>query len=62
MSRMLFVNLPVTNLAASTASFYTAIGFTKNPQWSDDTASCMVVRDVSPVMLLTNLLNSTDHE
>ena len=53
MSRMLFVNLPVTNLAAST-TFYTAIGFTKNPQWSDETASCMVVSDVISVMLLTH--------
>jgi predicted lactoylglutathione lyase len=53
MSRMIFVNLPVTDLAAST-TFYTAIGFTKNPQWSDDTASCMVVSDVISVMLLTH--------
>lgn len=37
MFRMLLVNLPVTDLAASTP-FYPAIGFTKIPLWSDETA------------------------
>lgn len=53
MSRMIFINLPVSDLTASTA-FYTAIGFTKNPQWSNDTASCMVLSDAISVMLLTH--------
>ena len=53
MSRMIFVNLPVTDLAAST-TFYTAIGFTKNPEFSDDTASCMVLTNAISVMLLTH--------
>lgn len=53
MSRMIFVNLPVTDLARATA-FYEAIGATKNPQFSDDTASCMVVSDTIFVMLLTH--------
>ncbi|TPQ32066.1 lactoylglutathione lyase [Bradyrhizobium guangdongense] len=53
MSRMIFVNLPVADLARATA-FYEAIGATKNPQFSDDTASCMVVSDTIFVMLLTH--------
>jgi predicted lactoylglutathione lyase len=50
---MIFVNLPVTDLEASTR-FYTALGFTKNPNFSDDTASCMVVSEQICVMLLTH--------
>ena len=53
MSKLIFVNLPVTDLARSTA-FYQAIGATKNPQFSDDTASCMVFSDTIHVMLLTH--------
>jgi hypothetical protein len=53
MSRLIFINLPVADLARSTA-FYEAVGFTKNPQFSDDTASCMVLSDVISVMLLTH--------
>ena len=53
MPKMIFVNLPVSDLARST-SFYEAIGATKNPQFSDDTASCMVVSDTIYVMLLTH--------
>lgn len=53
MARMIFVNLPVTDLARSTA-FYAAIGATRNPQFSDDTAACMVVSDAINVMLLTH--------
>lgn len=51
--RMIFVNLPVADLQASTA-FYTALGFNKNPDFSDDTASCMVVSEQIYVMLLTH--------
>ena len=39
MSRMIFVNLPVADLAASMA-FYQALGFENNPQFTDDTAAC----------------------
>lgn len=53
MSRMIFVNLPVADLAKSRA-FYEAIGFTSNPQFSDDTAACMVVSESINVMLLTH--------
>ncbi len=51
--RMIFVNLPVADLQASTA-FYTALGFNKNPDFSDDTATCMVVSEQIYVMLLTH--------
>lgn len=51
--RMIFVNLPVADLQISTA-FYTALGFKKNPDFSDDTASCMVVSEQIYVMLLTH--------
>ena len=53
MTKMIFVNLPVTDLARSTA-FYEALGAVKNPQFSDDTASGMVFSDAIHVMLLTH--------
>ena len=53
MSKQIFINLPVRDLPRATA-FYTAIGATKNPQFSDDTASCMVLSDTIFVMLLTH--------
>lgn len=49
---MIFVNLPVADLARATA-FYEAIGFTLNPAFSDEKASCMVLSDRIYVMLLT---------
>lgn len=53
MPRMIFVNLPVANLAKSMA-FYTAIGFRNNPHFTDETAACMVWSDAIHVMLLTH--------
>ena len=53
MSKMIFVNLPVSDLDRSIA-FYEAIGATKNPQFSDDTAACMVLSDTIHVMILTH--------
>lgn len=52
MSKMIFVNLPIRDLAASTA-FYTALGGTLNPQFSNDQAACMMFSDTIGVMLLT---------
>lgn len=51
--RMIFVNLPVSDLGRATA-FYEAIGATRNPQFSNDVASCMVFSDTIHVMLLTH--------
>ena len=53
MPKMIFVNLPVSDLPRATA-FYEAIGAVKNPQFSDDTASCMVFSDTIHTMLLTH--------
>jgi predicted lactoylglutathione lyase len=50
---MIFVNLPVTDLPRSVA-FYEAVGATKNPAFSDDTAACMVFSETIFVMLLTH--------
>ena len=53
MSKMIFVNLPVTDLKASMA-FYKSIGFENNPNFSDDTSACMVWSEAIYVMLLTH--------
>lgn len=53
MSKIIFINLPVTNLAASIA-FYKALGFTNNPQFTDDTAAGMELSEAIKVMLLTH--------
>lgn len=53
MPKMIFVNLPVTDLPRS-ISFYEAIGAVKNEQFSDDTAACMVLSDTIFVMILTH--------
>lgn len=53
MAKMLFVNLPVTNLARATR-FYEALGFTPNPQFTDETAAAMEWSDAIHVMLLTH--------
>jgi predicted lactoylglutathione lyase len=50
---MIFVNLPVTDLARARA-FYEALGFQNNPQFSDDSSACMVVSETIHVMLLTH--------
>jgi uncharacterized protein len=53
MSKLIFINLPVADLTKSMA-FYEAVGATNNPQFSDETAACMVVSDTIHVMLLTH--------
>jgi hypothetical protein len=52
MTKMIFINLPVTDLPRSMA-FYEALGFTNNSQFTDETAACMVWSDTIMVMLLT---------
>ena len=51
MSRMIFVNLPVKDLSAS-RSFFGALGFEFNEEFSDDKAACVVLADNIFVMLL----------
>lgn len=53
MSKLVFVNLPVGDLGRATA-FYEAVGATRNPQFSDHTASCMVFSETIHAMLLTH--------
>jgi predicted lactoylglutathione lyase len=52
-TQMIFVSLPVADLQASTA-FYQALGFTRNPRFSDDSAACMVWSEAIHVMLLSH--------
>ena len=53
MTKMIFVNLPVADLPKS-KSFYEAIGFTNNPQFSNDQAAAMMWSETINVMLLTH--------
>lgn len=53
MTKTIFVNLPVTSLAKSKA-FYEAIGFTNNPQFTDETSACMVWSEAINVMIMTH--------
>ncbi len=53
MATNIFVNLPVKNLKESVA-FFTKLGFTFNPQFTDETATCMIVGEDIFVMLLTH--------
>lgn len=51
MATQIFVNLPVRDLDRSVA-FFGALGFTFNPQFTDENATCMIVGDNIFVMLL----------
>jgi predicted lactoylglutathione lyase len=55
---MIFVNLPVRDLKR-TVGFWTGLGFTFNPQFTDENTTCMVISDHACVMLLTDELFST---
>jgi len=52
MATKIFVNLPVKNLKKS-IEFFTQLGYKFNPQFTDETATCMIVADDIFVMLLT---------
>lgn len=52
MATQIFVNLPVKDLDKSIACF-TQLGFAFNPQFTDETATCMIVAENIFVMLLT---------
>jgi predicted lactoylglutathione lyase len=58
MSRMIFVNLPVTELERSKA-FYEAMGFRNEPKFSNEAAAMMVLSDTISVMLLTHPFYAT---
>ncbi len=52
MTTKMFVNLPVKDLETS-ITFYRTLGFAFNPQFTDDTAACMIVSEQNYIMLLT---------
>lgn len=53
MEKQIFINLAVKDLSRS-MDFYTALGFSHNPQFSDDTGKCMVWSKNIFVMLLSH--------
>ena len=53
MPTKIFVNLPVKNLDRS-IDFFKKLGFSFNPQFTDETAACMVISDDIYAMLLTH--------
>jgi predicted lactoylglutathione lyase len=53
MAKMIFLNLPVTDLPRS-MKFYEAVGFTNNPMFTNDQAAAMAWSDEIVVMLLTH--------
>lgn len=52
MTKQIFINLPVKDLN-KTVEFFTKLGYTFNPQFTDENATCMIVSDAIFVMLLT---------
>jgi uncharacterized protein len=53
MSVKIFVNLPVNDLKKS-IEFFTKLGYTFNPQFTDETATCMIISEDIYAMLLTH--------
>ena len=53
MSKQVFINLPVADLSKS-LTFFKALGFSQNLQFTDDTGTCIVVSETISVMLLTH--------
>ncbi|ARF72418.1 VOC family protein [Kitasatospora albolonga] len=52
MAQMIFVNLPVKDLEVS-KGFFEKLGYSINPQFTDDKAACVVISDTIFAMLLT---------
>ncbi|HLO19614.1 MAG TPA: VOC family protein [Sphingomicrobium sp.] len=53
MTKMIFVNLPVSDLRQSRA-FLEALGAINEPRFTDETAACMTISESIHVMLLTH--------
>jgi len=51
MTKQIFVNLPVKDLK-KTIEFFAELGFTFNPQFTDDNATCMIIDENIFAMLL----------
>lgn len=58
MASNIYINLPVQDLAKATA-FYEALGFIKNPQFSDEKASGLAWDEHIYLMLLTHKFTKT---
>lgn len=58
MPRNLYVNLPVKDLER-TVDFFAALGFSFNPKFTDENATCMIVNDSTSVMLLVESFFAT---
>ncbi len=53
MTKQIFINLAVSDVQKS-MDFYTALGFTNNPQFSDDSGKCMVWSENIFLMILSH--------
>ena len=51
LSRKIFINLPIKDLT-KTIEFFTKLGFTFNPQFTNENATCMIVSEDIYFMLL----------
>lgn len=58
MQTQIFLNLPVTDLQRSII-FFTKLGYTFNPKFTDEKATCMIISDTIYVMLLTKTFFQT---
>ena len=58
MAKQIFVNLPIKDLGRS-GQFFKKLGFTFNPQFTDENATCMIISDDIFAMLLVEKFFST---
>ena len=58
MAKQIFVNLPIKDLGRS-VQFFKKLGFTFNPQFTDENATCMIISDDIFAMLLVEKFFST---
>ena len=58
MATKIFVNLPVKDLSRS-IEFFIRLGYTFNPQFTDENATCMIISEDIFVMLLTEQFFTT---
>lgn len=62
MSTKIFVNLPVADLTRS-REFFTKLGYSFNPQFSDENAACLVISDdIYAMLLLEPFFRSFSHK
>ena len=58
MTKQIFVNLPIKDLGRS-VQFFKKLGFSFNPQFTDENATCMIISDDIFAMLLVEKFFST---